>query len=49
MNGNDREICPLNDFFETALKGQQMPDAGDAAFGEDANHLALFHFFARAL
>ena len=49
MNGNDRKICPLDDLFEAALKGQQMPDAADAAFGEDANHLALFQFLARTL
>ena len=48
MNGNDRKICPLDDLFEATLKGQQMPDAADT-FGEDANHLALFQFLARAL
>src|SRR4030095_4870600 len=49
MNGNDRKICPPNNLFETALKGQQMPDAADAAFGEDANHLTVFQFLARTL
>src|SRR4030095_16491605 len=47
MNGNDRKICPLDDLFETALERQQMPNTADAAFGEDANHLALFQFLAR--
>ena len=46
MNGNDRKICPLDDLFEAALEGQQMPNAADGAFGEDANHLALLQFFS---
>src|SRR6266536_5197251 len=46
MNGNDWKICPLDDLFEAALERQQMPNAADGAFGEDANHLALLQFLS---
>src|SRR5512132_3910902 len=48
MNGNDRKVCSLDDLFKAAFERQHVPEAIEGAFGEDANHLALFQFLSSA-
>src|SRR5437867_11342599 len=42
---DDGGIDIFHDFFEAAAEGKHLADAGDLAFGEDANEFTIFNRF----
>ena len=41
IHGNDRRVHAFHDAFEAAAEGEQLADAGDLSFGEDADNFTV--------